>query len=138
MASSEGGQLRLMIIATPSVRGVSSTANWRHQRLGHWDVINNMLRRGLLPSPLMSAPWVKASIFRRDWLHAADQGVAADFGGNLCRLLVTKMVGPNVSARTQTLFEELQACYDADDVPMDPRLSTCTPTMIQQSRKNRS
>ena len=95
-------------IAIPSVRDVASTARWRSERLSHWDVITNMLRRGLLPSPLMSAPWVKASIFRRDWLHCSDQGVAADFGGNLSSLLATKMPGANIRVRTQELWERFR------------------------------
>ena len=98
-------------------------------------MVTNMLRRELLPSPLMSAPWVKASIFRRDWLHCADQGVAADFGGNLCSLLVSKMPGANVQVRTHQLWEEIQRSYGAAGVPIRNQLNTLTPTMIQQQGK---
>ena len=94
-----------------------------------------MLRRGLLPSPLMSAPWVKASIFRRDWLHCSDQGVAADFGGNVSSLLAAKMPGANVQVRTQQLWDEIQRSYDAAGVDPKNQLNTLTPKMIQQQGK---
>ena len=43
----------------------------------------------------MAAPGVKSHIFKIDWLHALDQGTAADFIGNLFWLLLGKMEGAN-------------------------------------------
>ena len=83
----------------------------------------------------MSAQWVKASIFRRNWLHCSDQGVAADFGGNLSGLLAAKLPGANIQVRTQELWDEIQRSYNAASVDPKNQLNTLTPTMLQQQGK---
>ena len=43
-----------------------------------------------------------------------------------------RMVGANVKARTQSLFNEMEAWYTVNNVPVDARLNKLTPLMIQQ------
>ena len=67
---------------SPQVREVNSEAPWRSDPLSHAECIFRILRSRGKVSPLLTAPWVKICIFRMDWLHVADLGVAADFIGN--------------------------------------------------------
>ena len=67
---------------SPQVREVSSEAPWRSDPLSHADCIYRILRSRGKVNPLLTAPWVKIRIFRMDWLHVADLGVAGDFIGN--------------------------------------------------------
>ena len=92
--------------------------------------------QGKSPSPLFEAPWVTVDIFRRDWLHASDQGVAADFAGNTFKFLSTKFPGNNKKARVQHLFEDLCAWYDRNATPYSERLPCLTPAMIQADKKS--
>ena len=66
----------------PQVREVDSNAAWRAQPLSHADCILRILRNRGVVNPLLTAPWVSHKIFRMDWLHVSDLGVAADFIGN--------------------------------------------------------
>ena len=70
---------------------VGEHAFWRHERLTHWDVIARMHLRGEAASSLMNCPCVRTTVFRVDWLHAVDQGVAADFMGNALWSLLDRM-----------------------------------------------
>ena len=56
------------------------------------------------------------AIFRVDWLHSVDQGIGADFLGNLFFMLQGKMPGNNRKARCQALWADIQRYYDANDV----------------------
>ncbi len=81
---------------TPTgIRETSSTAAWRNQRLTHADFITRQYQQSKLVSKIFSAPYVETCIFRIDWLHAVDQGVAADFMGNLFWLCLDKYPGAN-------------------------------------------
>ena len=117
------------------MRLCGSDAPWSSDPLSHWDCLNRVLNRGESVSPLLSgrAPWVTTKIFRKDWLHASDQGVAADFIGNLFRLLQTKFPGGNVKARTAALFLDIEQFYDRNRT--HDRLQTLVPKMIKQDRK---
>ena len=39
------------------------------------------MRNGATVSPMMGIPWVDQDVWRIDWLHAVDLGVAADWMG---------------------------------------------------------
>ena len=70
---------------------VGEHAFWRHERLTHWDVIARMRLRGDAASSLFNCPCMRTTAFRVDWLHAVDQGVAADFMGNALWSLLDRM-----------------------------------------------
>ena len=88
-----------------------TTAEWRHQRLSTLEFIHRQKELGKKISPIFSVQGVSNRIFRFDWLHAVDQGVAADFFGNALETLLPKMAGDNKAAKCQTLNHKLQAFY---------------------------
>ena len=64
------------------VREVGSGASWRTEPLSHADCIMRIQTNRGRVSPLLAAPWVSKDIFRFDWLHVVDLGVASEFIGN--------------------------------------------------------
>ena len=84
-------------------------------------------------SPLLQAPWVDARIFRIDWLHCADQGVTADYLGNLFVLISRKLPGRNIKLRTAELWRLIQLGYTARGI--QDRLQNLIPTMLKQPKK---
>ena len=54
---------------------------------------------------IFAAPFLKGELFAIDWLHAVDQGVAADFAGNLLYSLLHKALNPE-SFDTKTKIRE--------------------------------
>ena len=101
--------------------------------MSHWELVGRILENGHLVPPLLQAPWVDSSIFRIDWLHCADQGVAADFLGNLLQALQRKCRGRNVSERMESLWQKVQDFYKAKGV--EDRLQALTAGMVQQPKK---
>ena len=95
--------------------------------------MTTILQNGLPVSPLFTIPWISLAIFRIDWLHCADQGVAADFLGNLFVVLRDKLPGNNVDEKTQSLWELVQGFYESKQI--DDRLQDLTKGMIQSSGK---
>ena len=87
------------------VRQVGSDASWRRERLSHMDMMQRILEEGSQPSPLFRAPYVTTSIFKMDWLHAADHGVTADFLGNLFWMVLPKMGGRSRKIQCQRLWD---------------------------------
>ena len=81
-------------------------------------------------NPLLQAPWVKTSIFRRDWLHASDQGVCADFLGNLFQHMHHKYHGANKKARYAALFQDIRQFYEDEQV--HDRLHCLLPTFVEK------
>jgi hypothetical protein len=61
-------------------------------KLSHWDLIALLIQRGRGMSSIFSVPCVTSSIFKIDWLHTMDLGVAQDYLGNLFKLLVSCFV----------------------------------------------
>ncbi len=109
-------------------RSCGADAPWRQGRLGHWDLLHRMLGKGQTLSPLMSAPCLKSSCFKIDWLHVVDQGVGADFLGNLFYMLLKKMDGATMKNRCDSLFLKIQEYYREHAV--DSQLDHLTLTMI--------
>ena len=105
----------------------------RTSPLTHWDVVNRIRLQGKPISPLFGAPWVTTAIFRRDWLHAVDLGVACDFAGNCLRTLTDKFDGRNKRMRVAEMWNDIQTFYAANDV--SDRLQCLVPSMIQQPKK---
>ena len=88
-----------MSTCTPGeIKQVGQDAPWRQEqnRLSHYQVLQGIQNNGVSLSPLFQTPWLKSECFRVDRLHSADQGITADFLGNLFYYLVTDhMAGPD-------------------------------------------
>ena len=61
---------------------VGADAAWRAAPLSHWQLLQKWASKGIVPSPLSSAPGVRSDTMVLDWLHIADLGVTADFAGH--------------------------------------------------------
>ncbi len=95
--------------ALPQVREVTAEATWRAAPLSHSECILKMLRKRGKVNPLLTAPWVKTKIFRMDWLHCSDLGVAADFLGNFFHEVVDLFPGGTKKDRCASLYQEVLA-----------------------------
>jgi hypothetical protein len=63
-----------------------------------------------------------------DWLHVVDLGVAADFWGNLFKMLLPKYDGGSDSQRCRSLFLDIQRYYR--EAKPDSQLDNLNPRMI--------
>ena len=90
---------------------VGLQAGWRSQPLDHWSLLHRIAQQGHSLCPLFGCPGFRSSCCKLDWLHIADQGVTADFLGNLLYYLVDKMAGPTKEMRCQNLFLEIEQWY---------------------------
>ena len=113
------------------MREASSTAGWRSAPLSHGDVIARLMARGHQLNPLLEAPWVNTRIFRRDWLHCSDQGVAADFLGNLFQHMQWKYPQATKKGRYAAIFQGMQQFYA--DGHVEDRLDCLLETFVEQS-----
>ena len=104
------------VCCLPQVREVGSDASWQGTALSHWEVLERIIKEGKVLNPLLMVPWVKAAIFRIDWLHACDQGAAPDFLGNLFWQLQKLLPGNSIKARVSILNEKVLAFYEANNV----------------------
>ena len=93
------------------VRDCSSTASWRTQRLSHCEFLAEQARSGRSISPLFSSPCLTAKCFKPDWLHAVDQGCAADFLGSLLWVLLRLFPGATLKLRCGALFRDIKGFY---------------------------
>ena len=100
--------------ATPAgIRDTGMDAQWRQpeERLSHWALVHRMRQNGLTLSPLFSAPAFKTSLFLLDWLHCTDQGVAADFLGQLFWMLLPKLPGQSKEQQRSSLWLKIAQHY---------------------------
>ena len=116
------------LFCIPLVREVGEDAGWRTSPLSHADAIERVVVKTGALDPLLQAPWVKTSIFKMDWLHAADQGITADFIGNVLFQLVAKFPG-NKDEQYKGLFAQIQEYYE--DEKVDDRLDFLKPSFIE-------
>ena len=128
-----GHAIVVSALCLPEVRECGASAPWRSRPRTQWGLMQCILDSGHSISPLLSAPGVQLQIFRIDWLHAADQGVTADFLGNLLLLLTTKYAGNNVKERVAILWSKIQEFYKELDV--QDRLHNLVDTMLKQPTK---
>ena len=82
-------------------------AAWRSQRLTTEQFLQRQVEQGRRISPIFSVPGMEIYIFRVDWLHAVDQGVAADFIGNTFESLLHKLPGRGKDERAHALSSRL-------------------------------
>ena len=111
------------------VRDVGHDADWRSNPLSHAQVVARLIGRHGVLNPLLEAPYVKTAIFKMDWLHAADQGVTADFIGNELHYFVSHMPGTTEKKRYEALWHEIQEYYVQEDVQDRP--DCLKPTFIE-------
>lgn len=84
---------------------------WRSHPVTTLEFLQRRLGEGKKMSPIFSVFGVFASLFKVDWLHCADLGVAADFLGNLFCLLVPKMPGSTKAERASHFWKEIEQYY---------------------------
>ena len=95
----------------------SDDANWRQQRLTTSELLMREWERGKKTCPLLSVFGIFNTLFKIDWLHCADQGVAADFLGNLFKHLVKhKMPGSTELIRCDALGVHMVNFYKTYNV----------------------
>ena len=117
------------------VTEVSREAGWRTdaERLDHWRFLGMLGDTGHRISPIFEVPWLTNEQFRVDWLHSCDQGVAADFAGNILKYVARKFDGANIKDRTKALWQRISGWYSAYDIR--DKLPCLTVAMLQQNKK---
>lgn len=135
-----GGICHLCNCTAEQVREVGENASWRQPsgRLSHYEFLQRSFEQGLDISPIFSAPWVTTKIFKYDWLHAVDLGVAADMLGQIFDFFIrTKGLagtpGKTIAARCKALWLDIQLWYKAQKVT--DKLQNLTPAMIRRSNQ---
>lgn len=88
-------------------------ADWRTNRLTTAQFLERQLLNGRRVSPIFKVFGVFIWLFRLDWLHIADLGVAADFIGNFFEMVLSKMPGTTREARAAEIWKEMQKFYVA-------------------------
>ncbi len=81
----------LALHSSSEVKEYSTTASWRTARLSMMELFGIIYENGHDLSPIFKVAWICMDVFEIDWLHAVDQGVGADFLGNLFIHLRTKL-----------------------------------------------
>jgi hypothetical protein len=99
------------------------------------ELLQREWERGKLPSPIFACFGIFNHLFKCDWLHCADQGVASDFLGNLFAYLVEKkMPGNTIHDRSVALGEHMQQYYEENNV-LD-RLSEFLPKTYRSEKQS--
>ena len=92
-----------------TLRDVGLDADWRASRRNTWDLLRALRANGITVSPLFDAPWVVVEIFKMDWLHCVDQGVAATHLGNIFWIQIKrKEAGRNIKEKVDSFWERTQ------------------------------
>ena len=120
--------------ATPAdVRSCAHNADWKRNRLSHFDMAKRMMEKGLVMSPLFSSPCFRISCFLVDWLHCADLGVTSDFLAGFFLLVCTKLPGASLASRVNSLWLSMQEFYKRTNVTS--RLDMLKVSMLKQPKK---
>ena len=97
---------------TPAtLRECGSHAFWRAARWTHYEFLAQQLQAGHTLSPLFSCPFLTILCFKPDWLHAVDQGCAADFLGSLLFYLLRFFPGNTQQEQCRNLFRDIRSFY---------------------------
>ena len=114
----------------------SDDADWRktNQRLSALEFIQRSMRQGKNISPIFSCFGVFNHLFRIDWLHAVDQGVGADFLGNLFCMLMRALPGRNNDERAANLWQKIQAYYIKHNIA--DRMKSFKYSLVRPNIKN--
>ena len=96
---------------------VGGAAAWRSHPKSHGDNLLDIRNRGKQLSALLQLPYFSIPVCcRMDWLHVADQGVAADLAGNLFWYVQRLEPGRNLQTRVAAMNIRLQKFYDDNHV----------------------
>lgn len=119
-------------VTPDTLKDFGSDAVWKlpASRLNHFDFAARLRSVGKDMSPLFGAPGVQTQIFKFDWLHAVDQGVCADFLGNLFCMFLQKEHVHGRKKQCLQLFEHIQAYYASEGI--ESRLPFLKPTMLMK------
>ena len=107
-------------------------AAWRTSPLTHYQVLERILQNGAAVNPILEAPWVECGICRADWLHVADQGIAADLLGNFLVVIQTQFPGRSLAERVRGVSQRLQTWYH--DHGIADRFDVLLPSMFMGSK----
>ena len=111
-------------------------APWRTQRLGTSEFLQREWERGKKVCPIFSVFGMVVHIFKVDWLHCADQGVASDFLGNLFDYVVdNKMAGSSKQVRCKALDSKVKTFYR--DHGVKDQLKGIFPGTYQAEKKSK-
>lgn len=113
-------------------RDCSLSADWRSQRLTHWQLLARFQEQGIHISPLFDCPFLRSNCFQLDWLHVADLGVSANFLGSLLLLFQTKYPGNNIGTRCSEMYLDLNQWYV--DNGIESKLDQLTPLMLKPAK----
>ncbi len=112
----------------------ADNAAWRSQRLNTLEILQREWERGKKTSPIFACFGVFNHLFKIDWLHCADQGVAGDFLGNFFSYLVKhKMPGRTEDDRAKALGEHVFKYYDENGI--EDRLKDFLPKTYESQKK---
>ena len=109
-------------------RDCSLEAKWRQLPMSHWQIVARLVEKHGRVPPLFAAPGFRSSVFTVDWLHSCDQGVCADYMGNLMFVIYSTLEGSE-KERLATMFAHIQAYYA--ETSAESRLDNLTIGMIR-------
>ena len=125
--------LQCICMPCSQVREVTSEARWRNEGLSNAECLLKIMQRKGRLNPILTAPWVKTRIFRMDWLHIGDLGVAADFVGNFLHEVLDRFPGDNKKEKCASLYSEMEAYYNENNV--QDRYDCMLPTFFEGKDK---
>ena len=116
---------------------VGADAHWRRSPLTHYAALAIIQARGKRINALLQLPFFSVPhCCRMDWLHVADQGVAADLAGNFFWYIQRTFPGRSIALRVAAMNERLQAWYDTHGVA--DRIDKLHANAFWKTRKLRS
>ena len=101
----------------------------RSEPLSHAECVVRIIEQRGAIDPLLEAPCVRTAIFKMDWLHASDQGISADFVGNVFKQLVQHMPGDTKEEQYNALYLQLKAWYD--EFGIEDRMDAIKPSFVE-------
>ena len=121
-------------VTPENLRDFSLSAPWRTERMSHWGLLQRWHEWEVRPSPLFAAPFLTSQCFGVDWLHCVDQGVAADYLGNLLWHVLPQFPGANRREKVSALYKRIQTYYRQHRT--DSCYQDMTELMIKQPKKS--
>lgn len=109
-------------------RDCTLQAQWRRERVSHWDMLERWMRKGIQPCSIVGAPFFHVNLFVHDWLHVMDLGVTCDFLANVFHLVLRYKTGANLKERVKSLYRDIDEFYRRTGA--ESRLDTLTVDML--------